>query len=102
MNPQISANSDRGDNDGNVYNCDEDDGERLIKPRNNFASYSNEDIDSVRFPVCRIFWLSCSHMSLSLIFLNFSDECFKVILATIVEINIYRVLYCVNTEHRQC
>ncbi|XP_024889574.1 H(+)/Cl(-) exchange transporter 7 [Temnothorax curvispinosus] len=59
MNPstQTSAENNRGDNDSiDVYNCDEGDGERLIKPRtileprNNFASYSNENIDSVRFP----------------------------------------------------
>lgn len=48
---QARAETSREDNDSiDVYNCDED-GERLIKPRNNFVSYSNEDIDSVRFRV---------------------------------------------------
>jgi hypothetical protein len=32
---------------------EENDRERLIKPRNNFISYSNEDVD-VRFRVSRI------------------------------------------------
>lgn len=54
---QARADNNTRDN-GNIdiYNCDEGDEERLIKPRNNFASYSNEDIN-VRFRVCLIFFV---------------------------------------------
>lgn len=40
----------------NADNCvdDEDDEEKLLKPRNNFASYSNEDVN-VRFRVGRTY-----------------------------------------------
>ncbi|XP_012538386.1 H(+)/Cl(-) exchange transporter 7 [Monomorium pharaonis] len=50
MNPstEASAENDREDDIIDIYN-DEDDEQRLLKPRNNFASYSNEDIESVRF-----------------------------------------------------
>lgn len=51
MNPSthLGAGNNDGDSDRiDVYN--HDDGERLIKPRNNFASYANGDVD-VRFRV---------------------------------------------------
>ncbi|KYQ58999.1 H(+)/Cl(-) exchange transporter 7 [Trachymyrmex zeteki] len=57
---QSNVNNDRGDSDSiDVY--DEDDGERLIKPRNNFASYSNEDIN-VRFRSIANINVTCSNI----------------------------------------
>ncbi|XP_039315677.1 H(+)/Cl(-) exchange transporter 7 [Solenopsis invicta] len=62
MDPSMQARADNNTRDnGNIdiYNCDEGDEERLIKPRNNFASYSNEDIN-VRFRNAADVNLACS------------------------------------------
>jgi len=51
MNSSTYVGAENNDGDGDhidVY--DHDDREKLIKPRNNFASYANEDVD-VRFRV---------------------------------------------------
>jgi hypothetical protein len=80
MNPSMEARADNNtrDNDSiDIYNCDEDDEERLIKPRNNFASYSNEDIN-VRFRVCLIFL------------------CFKMVPASVISRSISRAFYCIT------
>ncbi|XP_018398180.1 PREDICTED: H(+)/Cl(-) exchange transporter 7 isoform X2 [Cyphomyrmex costatus] len=58
---QNSVENDRGDNDSiDVYDV-ENDVERLIKPRNNFASYSNENID-VRFRSIANNDITCSNV----------------------------------------
>lgn len=66
MNPSTHAdveNNDEGDGDRiDVYS--HDDGERLIKPRNNFASYANEGVD-VRF---RVNYLITRYKELCLVF----------------------------------
>ncbi|XP_020283006.1 H(+)/Cl(-) exchange transporter 7 [Pseudomyrmex gracilis] len=48
MDPSTPGQSNTTGNVDNIDGCSYDDRERLIKPRNNFASYSNENID-VRF-----------------------------------------------------
>lgn len=53
----VMINSSIDDNVDSSINDDEDDRDRLLKPRNNFASYSNENIN-VRF---RVMYLSRSN-----------------------------------------
>lgn len=66
-----SIENNKKDDSIHVYNCDEDDGKKLIKPRNNFASYSNEDID-VRFYGKFFSCYTFTHPSIG--FLRFLDE----------------------------
>jgi len=48
--PNIAVQSNEEDDCTIQIDSEENDRERLIKPRNNFISYSNEDVD-VRFRV---------------------------------------------------
>lgn len=48
MHINVSINNSNDDSVDNCVNDCENDREKLLKPRNNFASYSNEDVN-IRF-----------------------------------------------------